>query len=110
MPAMPAEPSGRAELTLDTAVRVQLDGQPRDVRVANLIEGCPDHRPFAGDTTTRDKYASCGLLRVTEVEVGRRWVGRPRIIGTVLGVLVALTLVGLVIGYVDACADPDDGC
>src|SRR5687767_15150394 len=65
--SMPTEPSGSIDLGLRDTVRIRLEGQRREVTVAALIDGCPDNRPFAGDKATRTKYASCGLLRVSEV-------------------------------------------
>jgi hypothetical protein len=98
------------ELSRGDTVKVNLGGESREVKVSALIEGCPDHRPFAGDEVTRTKYKQCGLLRVNDIEVDRQWVGRPGVLTTTLGIVLVLTVVGVVGGYLGNCAEADDGC
>lgn len=113
-------PSGTHELAKTDVLEAAFDSctvlglacerSSRQLTVDQLIANCPDVAPFAGDTFRRQP--PCLLLETTSGELQLDSRIRPdwevwKIIGTAL---LASFVIGVVIGYVTDCKDPNDGC
>lgn len=113
-------PSGTHELARTDVLEAAFDSctvlglacerSNKQLTVDQLIANCPDVAPFAGDHFRREP--PCLLLETTshQLQVDSRI--RPdwqvwKIIGTAL---LASLVIGVVIGFVTDCRDPNDGC
>jgi len=102
-------PSGTRRVTPRDTFDVRVGNDVRKLRVAELMTGCPNVAPFAGDHHVREQQ--CLLLETTApLPVETRLRPDRDTWKVVAGAVAVVLVVGVVVGYVQACKEPDDGC